>query len=147
MLARIFVNSLVSFNKGSNRFSGMSSEAIINLNKHLVSPASRRFATNQQLKVKIQNIAVFLTFDFCFLTDPQGLAALDYSTFAPIEVPERISCLAKSLPTPGVCFKKLHRLTMRTENSKVLSQISKVLSGIILLTTIIFHPNFLTFDF
>jgi hypothetical protein len=112
MAARMFINSLISFNKESSLLSGTISEAINNLSQYLVSLASFKAISNLWIKSAV----------LC--------AALDSWTLAPIEVPERINCLDKSRLTPGFSLRKLQSLTTRRENSKVRSQISKGLSGI-----------------
>jgi hypothetical protein len=50
-------------------------------------------------------------------------ADCDSSTLAPIDVPDRISCLYKTLPTPGFSSRVLHKLTILTAKLNVLSVI------------------------
>ncbi len=115
MAAIIFINSLISFNRGSNLVYGTRFAETINLSQYLLSLASFKAISSLWIKSAV----------LC--------AALDSSTFAPMEVPERISCFDNSLAAPGVSPRKLQRLTIRTENWNVLSQISKGLSTILIL--------------
>ena len=98
MAAMMFISSFISFSKDSNLLSGTMAVATSSLSQYLVSLASFKAISSLWMKSAV----------LC--------AALDSSTFAPIEVADRISCFDISLAPPDFLFKKLQSLTMRTEN-------------------------------
>lgn len=144
MVARMFINSFISFKRGSNLFSGIRLVAISKRSQYLVSLASLRAISNLWIKSAVLWAALdSSTFARgCLLRKPQKLVRP-----VSMEVPERINCLDNSLAVTCVSFKKRQRLTMRTENSKVLSQISNGFSVISLFKQFAFPSYLLTFAF
>jgi hypothetical protein len=79
MVARMFINSFISSKRGINLFSETRLVAISKRIQYLVSLASFKAIDNLWIKLAVL------------------WAALDSSTFAPIEVPDLISCLDNAL--------------------------------------------------
>lgn len=108
---RIPTSSLASVRISFKRSSGMTSAAFNNLSQYRVSRASL-----QAMEILDKKSAL--------LCPPCAS-----STLAPIDVPDRISCLLNVRLTPACSSRNLHSFTIRTEKSNVLSQISFLKTG------------------
>ncbi len=108
---RIPTSSLASVRISFRRSSGTASVASNNLSQYRVSRASL-----QAMEILDKKSAL--------LCPPCAS-----STLAPIDVPDRISCLLNVRLTPACSSRNLHSFTIRTEKSNVLSQISFFKTG------------------